>query len=197
MKVNLRLATFLIVFVMLTGCAAYSPLKLTANEVDLRENGIVIVSVQEYSEGRFPLASTFHFSNIQTKKSGGITTARSTKRDQGDLTSFENTRGVIETYSLPPGEYEFSDWLMSNGTGMQFSPRQPRKAPFFVEAGIIKYIGNINMVLDTGENLFGFEIVTGGMPRIQDRYERDVAIAKEKYSFLHGMEIKKQIMKYE
>ncbi len=39
--------------------------------------------------------------------------------------------------------------------------------------------------------------VTGGWPTIRDQYDRDIAIAKGKYPFLKGKDIKKQIMKYE
>lgn len=187
----------ILVVLLLSGCANFPPIQPETTEVDLVSNGMIVVSAQERetSEGKMSRYTEFFFRNLATRVVGVILIH--SPGDTGDLTQFEKIRGVINAYLLPPGEYEFRSWLQNAGISGVHVPSLPKGASFIVKAGVIQYIGNIDMFLDTSTNIFGIVSITGGWPTIRNQYDRDIAIAKGKYPFLKGKDIKKQIMKYE
>jgi hypothetical protein len=190
----------ILVVLLLTGCATFLPIEPETTEVDLVSNGMIVVSAQEQetSEGKMSLGSTFYFRNLATSVGGQIITAHTFTEVKNDFTHLEKTQGSINAHLLPPGEYELRSWELRASLGRIYRTTwQPRRASFIVKAGVIQYIGNIDMVLDTSYNLLGKGYISGGRPTIRDQYDRDIAIAKGKYPFLKGKDIKKQIMKYE
>ncbi len=160
-------AILLLVVLLFSGCASYSPIQPEATEVDLVSNGMVVVSAQEQksSEGLMSLGSTFYFRNQVTSGRGLIETANTFTDHRNDFVHLENTHGSINAYLLPPGEYEFISWELRASLGKVYRTPligRPRRAAFTVKAGVIQYIGNIDMVLVIGKNALGKDSIWGG-----------------------------------
>jgi len=180
-----------------TGCATrYPNIKPGTSSIDFTKNGAVVGSVQETTTGRLSGGIYFYYQNIGSGAGGTLATRNPFVGQDNDFGDTKKTRGGVFAIALPPGSYEFNDWLINNGTGADISPRNPKKASFLVEAGEVTYIGNLNMLLRTGKNLLGLEIISGGRPVITNQADRDISIIKTKYPFLANKEIKVNVVAY-
>ncbi|MCP4495017.1 MAG: hypothetical protein GY820_48100 [Gammaproteobacteria bacterium] len=176
--------------IALIGCGRYSSLNRGTSEVKAEDGGVVIVSGQETNETRLSSYMFFYFDNLENDEGGTLKVS-----DEEDFDEVKGTRGGVFAFSLPAGNYAFNDWLIFNG-GADITPRKPQVAEFTVTPGSVNYLGNLNMNLRLGENLFGLTMVFGGVPEIRDRFDRDIKIAKEKFPFLKDKKIHKKVLSY-
>jgi len=137
---------------------------------------------------------TFVYESLFNDIRGGFDTSGTYGPSKNEFTGNPQTRGGVFAVALPPGEYEFNAWSIDNGTGAYIEPKNPIKLKFLVESNKVKYLGNLNMQLSTGENMFGINIITGGNPTIHNFSSRDIVIAKNKFPFLANKNIEVSIL---
>ena len=64
---------------------------------------------------------------------------------------FADDYGQLLPIILPEGTHKLVRWDITNGTGLEISPRQKPSPLFFnLKAGDIKYLGNLHANLQTG-----------------------------------------------
>ena len=125
--------------------------------------------------------SSFSWKNLDT---GEIGTFRPMTDDPlenseagGLFRQFGCFRGQLIARKMPAGRYALTNWSISTSaytySGLDLEPLN-----FNLKSGDIVYIGNLNMVLQYGENLFGMTMVAGGLPQINDYFDRDMRLLK-------------------
>jgi hypothetical protein len=180
--------------VSISGCAFYSNLNSRSTNVDMTQNGIVIISLQESSPSRKSESVSYSFENVADQTRGSFSIGGLFFSDYDFL--IPRGRGDVFAVALPPGQYTLTGWSISAGNAHIY-PREYLPAYFNVEKGKAIYLGNIDMQLETGRNFLGIQMVFGGVPFIQDQMERDIPLAIKKFSFLGSMNIEKSILEYE
>lgn len=83
---------------------------------------------------------------------------------------WHDPRGRLVVIELPAGEYELYNVI---GTGRRFEGTDPFSIPFTIEAGRVKYLGNVNVVIDN--SLAGFWV------GVNDRADLDLRTFFERY----------------
>lgn len=178
-------AMILIVF-MFGGCAGRPTLvEPTPQQNFTADDGtaVIVGSVsQEFTEGAESAIASFYLDDAEGDRidSLSVFSIMSLIRK----TEFEDVSGHVFAITLEPGTYQFGDWGIDNGTGMYIHPRRPEPLKFAVDRGEVIYIGNLHMNFDTGRNVFGVMITSGGWPKLMDRAKRDIPIIEEKYPAL-------------
>lgn len=197
----------LISLFLLGGCAARNlsdNYKLQKNS----NNGILVGSVS-HSE-RIDSGHTEGVIFYNGPKKGKITSFEVLLPGTGTyITSmFPGTTGRIFVMELLEGEYTFYSWQVPHGperffksksyyyTGKVFfsSSENIKPLKFSVSKGKITYIGNIHFQIGIGKNEFGLSPFGYAQPIIQDKYDRDIGIFKERYINMSKNEIIKSLL---
>lgn len=151
-----------------------------------RGTGLVVGSVTDECEsvgfmGKKWGKTTFSWENLGTGETG---TFRPVTEDPledsqagGLFRQFGCFRGQLIARKMPAGRYALTNWSIETGAyryfGLDLEPLR-----FNVKSGDIVYIGNLNMVLQYGENIFGMTMVAGGVPQINDYFDRDMRLLR-------------------
>ncbi len=122
-----------------------------------------------------------------------IPTSRFLGRKNADpYFKLEAGRGYVFVIPLPPGDYEFRDFLLSHKGGYAttyWSAREKFSIPFTIESGKAIYIGEVKVIHLFAKNLFGISVPDGGVFVGSDQSERDIPLLKKSYPFLDPVEI--------
>jgi len=187
-----------LVVVLLSGCK-------TANVRDdytfseETEAGIIIGSVTQ-TKDTGTATNTQFFVNYHSKKNKKTLYSKEESALLGYLgakSEFgpEEDFGRIFVIEIPPGKHEVDHWNITHGDGGYYGFTLYPKSPspvlnFDVTSGDIIYLGNFHMNVESGKNLFGMTIPTGGVPEINDEYDRDIKLFKKKFAQFSNKEIK-------
>lgn len=101
------------------------------------------------------------------------------KRDYD--TAEEN--GVVQSFRLPPGDYEIFNFdVFLNGGMVQknFASRNEFSIPFRVRANETTYLGNYQANLSMGKNFFGMSMPAGSVFVVTNREKADLELVKKR-----------------
>lgn len=93
--------------------------------------------------------------------------------------------GVVQSFRLPPGDYEIFNFdIFMNGGSVQknFGSRKEFSIPFNVRSNETTYLGNYQANLVMGNNFFGMSIAAGAVFVVTDREKVDIELAKKRLS---------------
>jgi hypothetical protein len=93
--------------------------------------------------------------------------------------------GVVQSFRLPPGEYEIFNFdIFLNGGTVQknFGSRKEFSIPFKVRSNETTYLGNYQANLVMGTNFFGMSMAAGAVFVVADREKVDIELAKKRLS---------------
>lgn len=107
-------------------------------------------------------------------------------KPRGDITlwtvqdplDWRDPRGRLVVIELPAGEYELYSVA---GMGLQFLATEPFSAPFTIEPGRVKYLGNVHVVI--ASTLTSFALA------VNDRSELDLRTFLERYPRLSADDV--------
>lgn len=91
--------------------------------------------------------------------------------------------GVVQSFRLPPGDYEIFNFnIFLNGGTIQknFSSRVDFSIPFKVRANETTYLGNYQANTVIGKNLFGLPMPAGAIFIVNNREIEDIELAKNR-----------------
>ncbi len=192
-----RFAIFILLMATISGCSSkFTRISRGIDNVDFSGKGLIVGSIQETTDGMLPSSTSFFIHSKEDGSSLTLATNNVFWWQFDDFRDMENSRGGVFAIALPPGDYYVHGWNISSGNSYMF-PKHPRKAPFTVHENEVLYIGNLNMLIKTGHNIFGMELVASGFPFILDESVRDFVFLKWRYPFLNNRDIKIEIAKYD
>ncbi len=186
MTCSARTACLAVILALLGGCATTAP-----KNVDLSKNpnqGIAVFSVSHESEAGRGVTLMVYLD----RESNGLGLSapyRSVEEVAGVRTGsdFEGEYGRLEVVNLPAGRHSFSDWQISNGTGLRILPGKGLQPLVFdIRPGSVVYLGDFHGLTAVGRNLFGMKITGDGYPELRDSHERDIPIFESKYPQFRG-----------
>lgn len=149
--------------------------------------GAVLLSVVEEPykpDAKACLCPSISYRLTETKQHTGYLKpcdAMSCNFQPGD---FSDEQGKLYLLELPAGNYEFYNFRIMISTGMgynEITAKNEFSMPFQVEAGKVKYVGEVRMKDVMGKNLLGLSVPAGVIPSVSDKHERDLATAKTLY----------------
>lgn len=156
--------------------------------------GLVVGSATSPDGKLIPNFAGFYFQNADGSETGRIdvrTFNFGLYRDtESDL---PNVHGHLFAIALPPGTYEIVSWQISSGN-VTISPRNLSPLTFVVEPDTTKYIGDLNLDILTGKNIFGMTILAGAVANVRDEHERDLPLLKYKFPRLKHSDVKIETM---
>lgn len=167
----------------LTGCASKSVPKDFSLDPGKKE-GIVVVSASHDLPGGRATRAAFFLNGGPSEEHGGllfsmVDVVPGVIPGGSDL---EDGYGKIYALSLPAGRHRINSWNVKVGNAVTIRPTEdPLPLDFQINAGEIKYIGNLHANLQTGKNIFGMTVVGNGYPEVRDERQRDIALFEEKY----------------
>ena len=91
--------------------------------------------------------------------------------------------GVVQSFRLPPGDYEIFNFdIFLNGGTVQknFGSRKEFSIPFKVRANETTYLGNYQANLVMGKNFFGMSMAAGAVFVVTNREKADIELAKKR-----------------
>ncbi len=129
-----------------------------------------------------------HYRHIGTGKRGRIEidSALLGPLYSGD---FANAKGELFVVELSPGSYVFEKWSALQGSYTSVTGEMPAPIEFRVLANKAVYLGNLNLEIVYGRNLFGIGIVAGGKIVAKDARSRDIVLLKKKYPNIAAEEV--------
>lgn len=182
----------------LAGCATanvdkgFSFDSSSSDDAEDAETGLLIGSVSSRSDSNLPsLSSTFYFRAMDRSFTGIIKTGdvAGTLGLVSHGSDLPYAKGQIFAIELPAGSYTFSGWYISTGTVAISSDRDQDDIPFVIHADRATYVGNVNMHVRIGRNIFGLPILSGGDATITDRSRHDLPIILARYRNLQRDDI--------
>jgi|GEM_PF-1017788 len=177
----------------LTSCATYSLAPQTISGFS-ENNTILIGSFSRRPWDRKYHGQSFFFKNSVTGRKYRISASNSfgfLGVTPVDFKEFD-THGGIFLRELPPGDYEFYNFILVQSSGTytkSFESKEDFSIPFTVEANKLNYIGQIKLFVLTGRNIFGMILNNGGYWEVSDQIERDLPIVKDKYPTLQNSDV--------
>lgn len=169
-----KLFLFPIMFLLslLTGCTSSISKYSTP---DLNEKGVVLLSVTD--RGLF--ASTgviFSVEANQAKERLAVEDFPITLTTQAKVKKF------FGAFALPEGNYKFTSYRFIQTAGEPIKePNEP--LTFTIKKGEVVYIGNFDVTRFLESGIF------------RDHYDEDIQKFKSEYSWLNGLNIKKELVK--
>lgn len=99
--------------------------------------------------------------------------------------------GRIFVVEVTAGKHQLDYWAINhNNNYLTIHPKvPPENLEFNIERGQIMYLGNFHIDIESGRNLFNQKIPVGGVPSINNHYERDLKYFQEKYPNLSDQEV--------
>lgn len=91
--------------------------------------------------------------------------------------------GVVQSFRLPPGDYEIFnfDVFLNGGTVQKnFRSRKEFSIPFKVRSNETTYLGNYQANLVMGKNFFGMSMAAGAVFVVTDREKADIELVKKR-----------------
>ncbi|MEG9481374.1 MULTISPECIES: hypothetical protein [Mannheimia] len=161
----------IILLSLLTGCTNSIS---TFSAPDLNEKGIVLLSVTD--RGLF--ASTGVIFSVEANQ----TKERLVVKDFPiALPTQAKVKKFFGAFALPEGNYKFTSYrfIQTAGTPIK-EPNEP--LTFTVKKGEIVYIGNFDVTRFLESGIF------------RDKYDEDITTFKSEYSWLNGLNIKKELI---
>jgi len=182
-------------FLILGGCGTSGNIDREYNLSLLNDKGLVLFTVtHDKEEGWTPRKGGNIYSAVTfVNKTTGKKTQRAQSNDWGQLimtSDIEGVWGQIYVWELDAGHYEIYDWYAAQDTGLGIRtviPELPLSHNGFdVLPGTVTYIGNIHGKLLWAKNIFGIDLLAGGIPTSKNEAERDVPIFLKNYPQLSG-----------
>lgn len=145
-------------------------------------DGIMVVSVSHDDEAGRGIYASFGLD-----EEGNLVSLKEVVPGIPGGSEFEEVYGELYVVRLPAGEHRITGWSLHSKSGIHVRPKQqPAPLAFMIRPGQVTYIGNLHMLVATGENIFGMNILGTGHPLIQDMRQRDLAVLDENYPNLAG-----------
>ena len=153
------------------------------------ESGVIVGSIaRDPNTHRYDVQS-FYFENQETKEKyrlelspadGGIDTRNKLKR----FNHFSTVEGAgdVFNFTLPVGKYHFYNFYLKQGP-KSWTAKDDYSVPFEVNAGEVKYIGQIKQIPLFGGKFLGINVrdYAGSLWLISDEVDRDKAVLKQQY----------------
>lgn len=92
----------------------------------------------------------------------------------------QDRKGLLFAFALPAGNYHFVSYSLESGEG-HWRPTQPFSVPFTVEPGKVNYVGDIQLVVHEGQDIFGMTTARGGTFHFMNARKKDLPLLKAKY----------------
>lgn len=177
-------------FVVALLCIATSDIsaKETAQIAELdpsSDKGILVVSLtMPVMEGAYTqyAGQKYHYRNLARSKlsTKTILLYRKMLFKKEVQSDFEDQFGVLQIIELPAGQYAFEGWTFLNGTGAEYRPTDFGSHPFEIKPGRATYVGQLDLVTRTGDNVFGGQVAVEPVVEFRDATKRDLAVLKRK-----------------
>lgn len=101
-------------------------------------------------------------------------------------------RGRLAVLELPAGSYEINDFNVSI-SGARFKPINKPSIRFHLIGGAINYIGEVALLVDTGKNVFGIDVLSTAEIQPRDSRARDISMVKARYPKLAHHEVRYEL----
>lgn len=181
-----RFPVLLGVLAGLAGCAAPQVAKDFTPEANPKV-GVVVFSVAHDVEGGDANKTIVYLDGGFTSGGAHFGSANGTAVVLRRPNDFSDVQGYLHVVELAPGPHRFTNWQISNGSGLRIFPRgELRPLEFEVQAGEVIYIGAFHGHLLRGKNLFGIEITGGGHVGVVNAADRDLALLSQRYPQFEG-----------
>lgn len=92
----------------------------------------------------------------------------------------QSRKGLLFAFMLPAGKYHFVSYSLESGAG-HWKPTRPFSVPFTVEAQKVNYVGDIQLDVREGTDMFGLRTAKGGTFHFINAKEQDMPLLKKKY----------------
>ena len=99
----------------------------------------------------------------------------------------KNRKGLLFAFVLPAGDYHFVSYSLESGEG-HWKPTSPFSVPFKVQAGKVNYVGDIQLDVHEGTDMFGMRTAKGGTFHFINAKNKDMPMLKAKYPDLPWQE---------
>ncbi len=179
---NLHHITILLLASILSACAVNQvPPDFTPESDD--KNGVVVFSVSHDLEGGARNNAIIYLNTNSFGTSEGIFESSADEflrpRKESD---YVDVYGHLYAILLPAGDYAFTSWQIFNGAGLRIlAGKGTQPQPFHVDAGQVKYLGNLHGNLRRGKNFLGMTITGGGVISVNNMQERDIKLLITRY----------------
>ncbi len=99
--------------------------------------------------------------------------------------------GRLFVVEIDAGKHQLDYWAINHSNNyLTLHPKvPPPNLEFNIEQGQIMYLGNFHIEIESGKNLFGQKIPIGGIPSINNEYDRDIKYFREKYPKLSTKDV--------
>lgn len=153
------------------------------------QNGVAVFSVShDLAGGGFNTAIVYLNDGVLSGKSGAM--YQSGEQNLMGIpkdSEFANAYGHLYVVSLATGDYEFTGWQISNGSGLRIFPsKDTHTQRFRVNAGEVLYLGNFHGNLVRGKNIFGMTITGDGVMSVGDEQARDLELLFRRHPDFKG-----------
>ncbi len=167
---------------LLVGCASTETYKVSSQKPRSSfpaEYGVIAGAFT--TPDRWRLDRTAFIRNVETKKDYRI--SQSFAFHAGDY-EHPDRKGVVFALALPPGRYEFYNYLIYSANGAyetRWYAKDDFSVPFEVSHGSITYVGDLQFTPYTGKNVLGMNVADGGHFRIINSLEQDLPQLRAKF----------------
>lgn len=179
-RVAVGLAAFMLVIVCATPAEAQASRDAGA-EQGARE-GVVVFSVAHDAAGGAGNNVLIYLNGGPLGRNGAI--YESSEKVLGTIprrSEYKDVRGRLFAVPLPPGEHEFTNWNITNGSGLRIFPKGMPTQRFQVNAGQVKYLGRFHGHLARGKNLFGITVTGDGFVSVNDEQATDLELLGRRF----------------
>lgn len=179
-RVGVAVAALLLFTVFATPAEAQSSREAGA-EQGARE-GVVVFSVAHDAAGGAGNNVLIYLNGGPLGKNGAV--YESSEKVLGTIprrSEYKDVRGRLFAVPLPPGDHEFTNWSITNGSGLRIFPRGMPTQRFQVNAGQVKYLGRFHGHLARGKNIFGITVTGDGFVSVSDEQERDLELLGRRF----------------
>ncbi|MEQ1773807.1 MAG: hypothetical protein ABL891_08490 [Burkholderiales bacterium] len=174
----MRLALWIFAALILAGCATRLPTDYAGPDAGFAVIGIGAKWNTQYS------SYTFVFRRIGEQETGHLTYFQNNQMRARETDYRTNDEaGIVYVANIPAGNYEiinFSVFLNSGVYQSAYSSRKPFSIPFTVRAKEAVYLGNYQANGINGKNFFGMPVTGGAYFVVENRYQKDIELAKKR-----------------
>ncbi len=191
--------------VTLAGCV---PAHLTKNRGEGWEspnNGLVIGSMTVRGDGDIGLMSVLmSLATIDGERAGQANLDKHLAEEYEDFPVSGGEHGRIFVLELPPGTYFLAGYkggpasFATTGPNIFYRAAPGSRSTFNLAAGQALYIGSYEFTTTYGKqrSIWGtHDIITGLNARVEDKYERDINIFRERYKEVIAVAVSKRLLR--